>query len=114
VSRAKRPKSRAILLELVDWLLAHEDQSGLSSVLHNHLDVGTFVNAVWPDDGVRALFAVINDHAPLAQLRDIIEGAKSCQADIITVEKTQQAAKLLGVEYEDVEKMLAARKAAHS
>jgi hypothetical protein len=64
----------------------------------------------WGAEAVRTVFAAIVRHAPACVVGDMIAAAKSCQEDIVEIERTKQAAALLGVDYDDVEKFLEQRK----
>lgn len=101
-TRAREAKQRE-LRDLVKWLIAHDDASGLNEVIAAHLDVGCTRDNVWPAAGLRALFAVIVRYASAPVLAEMIDGAKKMRATLVKVENQKQAAALLGVTYEDID-----------
>lgn len=100
---------RRELREVFDWLIEHNDYSGIGQVIAEHINDGS-VHSGWGGDHVRAICSVLVDHAPARVVRDLIVSAKACQSTIAEIEAIRQAAELLGVDYEDVEKLVEQRR----
>lgn len=100
-----RKTKRQELLVIVDWLLEHDDYSGLgmsiAEVIHD-----ASVSRRWGADSVRAIFAAIAKHAPAHIVAELVTATKDCKKTIDEIERTRQAATLLGLDYDDVEKFV--------
>lgn len=114
IRRAKTAK----LLDLVNWLIEHDDFSGLDCLIENLLLSSHGVGGPrrpWSPASARALFTVIAYYAPDAQLHEMIDTAKDCRRTIEEMEATEAACRLLeplGVDGGAIEQLVLNRKPA--
>lgn len=107
----RRNSKRAELLELVDYLLAHDDYSGLGQILDEYNGMG-MAYAKWTPEAVRAVFAAFAKHAPAAVITGMIGGAERMKSTFTERERVEQAAKSLGVDADELDDFVMQRRQA--